>query len=134
MAKSEPKTRSRKKAPTLRGLGFDRDPMQVWFSRDACIVRRGTRRELVFHGTLAASWEEGETAIRNALLVQLAQEPRIVLEDLARAFGLSSEAVRLIRRKAEAEGRGFWESDEAVIDRLHEVVDDVENRLEGVEP
>ena len=104
MAKSEPKTRSRKKAPTLRGLGFDRDPMQVWFSRDACIVRRGTRRELVFHGTLAASWEEGETAIRNALLVQLAQEPRIVLEDLARAFGLSSEAVRLIRRKAEAEG------------------------------
>jgi hypothetical protein len=36
------------------------------------------------------------------LLVQMAKEPHVVLEDLARAFELSSEAVRLIRRKAES--------------------------------
>lgn len=77
---------------------------QVWLNRDTCLVRDGESRRLVFHGTQAASWREGETAIRNALLVQLAEEPRIILEDLAKAFGLSSEAVRLIRRKAEREG------------------------------
>lgn len=104
MAKREPKTRSRKKAPTLPGFTGVDDPTQVWLNRDTCIVREGEWRSIVFHGTRAATWREGETAIRNALLVQLAQEPRIILEDLAKAFGLSSEAVRLIRRKAEAEG------------------------------
>ena len=104
MAKREPKTRSRKRAPTLPGFSSVDSPTQVWLNRDTCIVRDGEWRKIVFHGTQAASWREGETAIRNALLVQMAQEPRIVLEDLARAFGLSSEAVRLIRRKAEAEG------------------------------
>jgi hypothetical protein len=104
MAKREPKTRSRKKAPTLRGLRLEGDPSHVWFSRDLCIVRRGEWRELMLHGTRAASWRVGETAIRNALLVELAQDPRIVLEDLAKAFELSSEAVRLIRRRAEAHG------------------------------
>jgi hypothetical protein len=104
MAKREPKSRSRKRAPTLPGFAPVDSPTQVWLNRDTCIVRDGEWRRIVFHGTQAASWCEGETAIRNALLVQLAQEPRIVLEDLAKAFGLSSEAVRLIRRKAEAEG------------------------------
>ncbi|MBI5549783.1 MAG: hypothetical protein HY901_38340 [Deltaproteobacteria bacterium] len=67
-------------------------------------MREGVRITLVMHGTQVASWDEGETAIRNALLVQLAEEPRIVLEDLAKAFQLSSETVRLLRRKAEREG------------------------------
>jgi hypothetical protein len=104
MAKREPKSRSRKKAPTLPGFDALESPTHFWVNRDVCIVRDGDWRRLFFHGTQAASWREGETAIRNALLVQLAQEPRIILEDLAKAFELTSEAVRLIRRKAEAEG------------------------------
>ena len=104
MAKRTPKTRSKKKAPTLPGFGKCGDPKQFWITRDTCLVRDGEWRRLVFHGTQAAAWRESETAIRNALLVQLAAEPKVILEDLAKAFELSSEAVRLIRRKAEREG------------------------------
>jgi hypothetical protein len=104
MAKREPKTRSRKKAPTLPGFAANEKPTHIWVNRDTCVVRDGEWRRIVFHGTQAAVWRVGETAIRNALLVQMAKEPRVVLEDLARAFELTSEAVRLIRRKAETEG------------------------------
>jgi len=104
MAKKPPKSRSRKKPPALTELQLDMDPTHSWFGRYGCVVRRDSRVELVMHKTLVGSWEEGETAIRNAFLVQLAKDPQIILEDLARAFGLSSEAIRLIRRKAEAEG------------------------------
>jgi hypothetical protein len=104
MTKREPKSRSRKTAATLPGVAAKAGPTQEWFCRDGCLVRRDGRIHLVMHGTQVASWDEGETAIRNALLVQLAEEPRIILEDLAKAFRLSSEAVRIIRRKAEREG------------------------------
>ena len=104
MAKCIPKTRSRKTAPTLPGVANRDDPKQVWIARDTCLVRDGEWRRLVFHGIQAAAWRQSETAIRNAVLVQLAQEPKVILEDLAKAFELSSEAVRLIRRKAEREG------------------------------
>lgn len=104
MAKRVPKTRSRKKAPTLPGFTANESPMHVWVNRNTCVVRDGEWRRIVFHGTQAAAWRVGQTAIRNALLVQMANEPHVVLEDLARAFELSSEAVRLIRRKAESEG------------------------------
>jgi hypothetical protein len=104
MAERVPKTRSRKKAPTLPGfVGID-SPMHIWINRDTCVVRDGEWRRIVFHGTQAAAWRVGQTGIRNALLVQMAEEPHVILEDLARAFELSSEAVRLIRRKAQTEG------------------------------
>ena len=77
---------------------------QSWFGRDSCLVRRGEDRDLVVRGALVASWKEGETAIRNIMLVQLCKEPGLVLEDIAKAFRLTSEAIRLIRRKAEREG------------------------------
>jgi hypothetical protein len=104
MARREPKSRSRKREPTLPGHSFGRDPSQSWFGRDSCLVRRGVRLDLVVRGALVATWNEGETAIRNAMLVQLAKEPNLLLEDIAKAFRLTSEALRLIRRKAEKEG------------------------------
>ncbi len=55
-------------------------------------------------GALLGAWHQGETAMRNVVLVHLSLDPRIVLEDLAKAFGLSSEMVRRIRRRASAEG------------------------------
>ena len=88
----------------MPGVTVNVDPSQAWFCRDGCLVREGEHVSLVMHGTRVASWEESETAIRNALLIHLAEEPRIVLEDLAKAFRLSSEAIRKIRRKAEKEG------------------------------
>ena len=88
----------------LSGLEPTRDPTQSWFSRDGCVVRLGGRVMVVVAENVIGSWAEGETAIRNALLVQLAEAPRIHLGRLASTFGLSSETVRVIRRKYEAHG------------------------------
>ena len=62
----------------------------------------GTKSVLV-GGTLIGGYSKGDTASRNLLQVMLAKE-EVVLEDLAHAFGLTSEAVRLIRRAFEEGG------------------------------
>jgi hypothetical protein len=68
-------------------------------------VREGTVERVVVGGAVLGAWHQGETAMRNVVLVHLSLDPRIVLEDLAKAFfGLSSEMVRRIRRRANAEG------------------------------
>lgn len=41
-------------------------------------------------------------------------------------------AAGMVRRLLEANGRGFWDADEATLDRLREVYEDLEDRLEGV--
>ena len=79
-------------------------PRVIWFSREACVVREGDRRSVVIAGQRVASWEPGERALRNALMVKLAEDPLIVLEELARAFEVSSETLRLQRRLYEDEG------------------------------
>lgn len=99
-----PKSRSRKKAPTFPAMARSENPGQVWFSRSGCVVRRDGRVEVFVDGSLLASYEECETGIRNVLLVMLAKKEAVVLEKLAEAFGISSEALRLIRRTHESEG------------------------------
>ena len=49
-------------------------------------------------------FEVGNTAMRNLLLVTVASHEGVVFEDLAVAFGMGSETVRMIRRLHEAEG------------------------------
>ena len=82
----------------------DPPPTVVRFTRDACVVREGDRRSVVVAGQRVGSWEPGELALRNALMVKLAEDPAIVLEELARAFEVSSETLRLQRRLYESEG------------------------------
>lgn len=101
-----PKSRSKKKAPTLPGMETVDRPTVVWFAKYGCVVREGERRTVVIASRRVGSWEPGERRIRNALMVQLAADPTMVLEDLARAFGVSSEALRLQRRLFESEGLG----------------------------
>jgi hypothetical protein len=99
-----PKSRPRKKALTLPGMaGVDR-PTVAWFAKYGCVVRDGERRTLVIANRQVGSWEPGEGRIRNALMVQLASDPTIVLEDLAKAFDVSSETLRLQRRLFETKG------------------------------
>jgi len=38
----------------------------------------------------------------------------------------------LIGRLLEAHGRGYWDAEQNVIDRLHDIVGDLEDQLEGV--
>jgi hypothetical protein len=99
-----PKSRSRKKAPTLPGMAGIDQPTVVWFAKYGCVVREGEKRAVVIANQRVGSWEPGEQRIRNALMVQLAADPTIVFEDLAKAFEVSSETLRLQRRLFEEKG------------------------------
>ena len=102
-----PKTRSRKKAPTLPWMPAEEArPRVVWFSKNGCVVREGEKRTVVIATQQVGAWERGERGIRNALMVQLAKDPTIILEDLAKAFEVSSETLRLKRRLYEEKGLG----------------------------
>lgn len=79
------------------------DSRTVWFSRRGCVVWHASgRRDVLVGGALVGSFEKEDTASRNILLVLLARE-ELVLEDLAQAFGVTSETVRLVRRLHEKE-------------------------------
>jgi hypothetical protein len=99
-----PKSKSRKKAPTLPGMAGIDVPTVVRFARDGSVVREGERRTVVIASRRVGSWEPGERGIRNALMVKLAEDPSIIFEELARAFEVSSETLRLQRRLYEQEG------------------------------
>jgi hypothetical protein len=85
--------------------GIDR-PTVVWFAKYGCVVREGERRTVVIAKQRVGSWEPGERRIRNALMVQFAADPTIIFEELARAFEVSSETLRVQRRLFEAKGLG----------------------------
>jgi len=88
---------------TLAGFRSTGDSRTVWFSRNGCVVWHADgRRSVLVGGTLIGGYSEKDTTSRNVLLVMLAKE--VVLENLAHAFGLTSEAVRLVRRAYEEGG------------------------------
>jgi hypothetical protein len=53
---------------------------------------------------MVGQFEAGDFAMRNVLLVTVADEETVVLVDLARAFGLVAESVRRIRKLVKEEG------------------------------
>ena len=61
------------------------------------------RKDVLVHGTLIGGFDKGDTTARNVVLVLAAQEG-VVLEDLAHAFGVTTETVRLTRRAYEEGG------------------------------
>ncbi len=65
---------------------------------------RGKTSEVFVGGTLIGSFEEGEQLERNAILVQLATDPKCHLGRLAEAFGMSTERLRQLRREYETGG------------------------------
>lgn len=75
-----------------------------WFSSWGVVVEDGERRNVYVGGTLLGSFGPRERAMRNAILMGLCTDPRIHLGKVSRAFGLSSEAVRQMRRLFEREG------------------------------
>jgi hypothetical protein len=95
----------RKQGPTLPGFRTPTDSRTLWFSRSGCVVwHAGGRRDVLVGGALVGTFEKGDTTTRNLLLVLLSPEPKVVLEDLARAFGVTSETLRLVRRAFESGG------------------------------
>jgi hypothetical protein len=94
MAKSEPL-----KFPSAAGR-----PITNWFSSRGSVVVRGSRTEVFVGGTLIGAFEQDEQLERNAILVQLSEDPKCHLGRLAEAFGLSTERLRRLRRDYEAGG------------------------------
>jgi hypothetical protein len=62
------------------------------------VLREDGRRDVYFGVALVGQFEAGDVAMRNLLLVTVANDETVVLEDLARAFGVVSETVRLVRK------------------------------------
>jgi len=120
-------------AKTAR-LSFPEEPLPItrWFSSRGSVVRRGTTCEVFVGGTLVGTFDDGEQFERNALLVQLAEDPKCHLARLADAFEVSSERLRQLRREYETGGlvalqpgdsggrRRLSERDVARLERLFE--------------
>lgn len=85
----------------------------IWFAPRCCVMARGDRRDVYAGGVFLGGFSRGEEAQRNVLLVALGQQPDVHLGDMARAFGLRPNAVRVIRRLYEERGL------DAVIGRQH---------------
>jgi hypothetical protein len=82
------------------------ESMHRWFSSRGCVVQDGECRRVYVGGTLIGSFGKRERSARNAILIGLCSDPRVHLERLAPAFGITSEALRLMRRQYEREGLG----------------------------
>jgi transposase-like protein len=69
------------------------------------VLHASGRREVYAGAALVGQFEPGDVAMRNLLLVTVAgNDGTVVFEDLARAFGVTSETVRVVRREYEARG------------------------------
>lgn len=102
-----------------------------WFMAYGCVVHGPDRCEVYVGGTLIGHFRPEQVGVRNLLMVGLAQEPKIRLGRLAAAFGVSSEQLRTVRRKVDAQGlealptlrrggyRGKLKVTPALVRRLH---------------
>ena len=87
-----------------RTLPDNDHPRILWFSDNACVTDRGDRREVFVGGMLVGSFTREDVTSRNILVVTLSGDSKTHLGKLAKAFGLSSERVRELRRKYESQG------------------------------
>ena len=101
----KPPPPQRKRRPSLPGFRSESDTQTYWFSWRGCVVLHANGlREVFVGGGLVGQFAAGDSAMRNMLLVTVANNDTVVFADLARAFGMGSETVRVIRRQFEAEG------------------------------
>lgn len=91
---------------TSQSLSLPQDAAIKWFGPGACVIRRGGLAQVFVGGTQIGSFEEKDTASRNALLVGLAEDAKVHLGQLADAFDVASETLRLLRRLHAREGLG----------------------------
>jgi len=89
--------------------------------------------EIEHHVSNTFGWSATADAVDGWIYDEIASTYVLDQVMLERLRSLNPHATRsLALRLLEAEGRGFWASDKGVVDRLHEVVSEVEDQLEGV--
>jgi DNA-binding Lrp family transcriptional regulator len=79
-------------------------PSQRWFAGCGCVLEAEGFVEVRVGGLLVGRFAEDDIGARNAILVGLTADGRVPLGEIAAAFGLTAEAVRLVRRRYEREG------------------------------
>ena len=79
-----------------------------WFAANCCVVERDGECRIIVAGSLIGTFnvDDRDRGPRNILAVTLAKAPGMHLGQLAIAFGISDEYLRILRRKEEAEGIG----------------------------
>ena len=75
-----------------------------YFSAQGCVLVDGDRRLVFVGGTLVSSYDIGDKATRNAVLLKLSEDPKVHLGKLVDAFELSREQLRNLQKKYAAGG------------------------------
>lgn len=95
------------KRPPRKALPLPLSPPSAtstkWFSDNGCVVVHGERWSVLVGGMLISQFDKENLGLRNMILVMLANDAKVHLGRLAKAFGLSRPGLDLIR-KVFAEG------------------------------
>ena len=77
-----------------------------WFAGGGCVVPEGDRFLVFVRGTLIGSFVPMDRGVRNAIIIGLAEDPKVHLGQLAAAFDISDGTLRLLRGIHESKGMG----------------------------
>jgi magnesium chelatase subunit H len=89
--------------------------------------------EIESHVSNTFGWSATADAVDDWVYTEVARTFILDEEMLERLSSLNPHSARsLVGRLLEAEGRGFWEADANVLERLREIFAGLEDRLEGI--
>jgi magnesium chelatase subunit H len=89
--------------------------------------------EIESHVTNTFGWSATADAVDGWVYDEVARTYVLDEEMLGRLAKLNPHSARsLVARLLEAEGRGFWQAEAGVVERLREAFNDLEDRVEGV--
>lgn len=89
--------------------------------------------EIESHVTNTFGWSATADAVDDWVYTEVAKTYVLDEEMLTRLRHLNPHSARsLVGRLLEAEGRGFWQADGEMLERLREIFSDLEDQLEGV--
>ena len=92
----------------LPGTAAAFEDRYLWFSADGCVQwsSDGKSAEVFVAGTLIGKFSTRDRGARNVVLLGLAEDPRVHLGRLAKAFRVAVESLRLMRRQRDEERPG----------------------------
>jgi magnesium chelatase subunit H len=89
--------------------------------------------EIESHVTNTFGWSATADAVDGWVYEEVARTYVLDAEMLGRLSSLNPHSARsLVARLLEAEGRGFWEADAGVVEKLRDAFSSLEDRIEGV--
>lgn len=88
----------------LPNVDLDSDPSVRYFAKDCCVDYRDTPVAVYVGGNLIGTFTDEQRVERDVLIVVVCREPRVRMNRVAEAFRVSTEMIRLVRRKHERGG------------------------------